>query len=268
MYETGYLFRRTSNDTPDPCSSYVRFQDGQANFKLPSRNKRISDRKSVNAALMYMNGMLVSWHCNKQSLVALSTMESEFVSATHGIREAMSCYYLVKELGQKIKLPIKLRMDNQAAIASIMDGASSSKSKHVDIKHKFIKDLYRRKIIQPSYVTTNNMKADILTKIMPGPNFVRLRTLIGINDPNSHKGKIRWFVIRISFQMNETVFRLCCLTSPVKTMMSFPSKCIHLCFRFQVVQISFHVRHVKILHQSFECFSFYRIGQLSFFMIG
>ncbi len=59
----------------------------------------------------------------------------------------MGCYHLVKELGQKIKLPIKFRLDNQAAIANIMDEASSSKTKHVDIKHKFIKDLYGHKII-------------------------------------------------------------------------------------------------------------------------
>jgi hypothetical protein len=86
-------------------------------------------------------------------------------------------------------------MDNQAAIASIMNEASSSKTKHVDIKHKFIKDLYRHKLVLPSYVTTINMKADILTKIMPGPNFVRLRSLIGINAPCNHDGKIRGGVL-------------------------------------------------------------------------
>ena len=154
-----------------------------------------TDRKSVNAALMYMNGMLVSWHCNKQALVALSTMESEFVSAANGIREAMGCYHLVKELNQSINLPILLRMDNQAAIASIMNEASSSKTKHVDIKHKFIKDLYQYKFIKPSYVTTTDMKADILTKIMPGSTFVRLRSLIGINAPGYHEGKIRGGVL-------------------------------------------------------------------------
>ena len=154
-----------------------------------------SDRKSINAALIYLNGMLISWHCNKQALVALSTMESEFVSAAHGIREAMGCYHLAKELGMSIKLTIQLRMDNQTAISSIMNEASSSKTKHVDIKHKFIKDLYRHKIVLPSYVTTTNMKADILTKIMPSPTFVRLRSLIGINAPGNHEGKIRGGVL-------------------------------------------------------------------------
>jgi hypothetical protein len=154
-----------------------------------------TDRKSVNAGLTYLNGMLISWHCNKQSLVSLSTMESEFVSASRGIQEVMGCYHMIKELGQSVELPIQLRMDNQAAIATIMNEASSSKTKHVDIRHKFIKDLYRLKIVLPSYVTTTNMKADILTKIMPAPTFVRLRTMIGVNAPTYHEGKIRGGVL-------------------------------------------------------------------------
>ncbi len=97
----------------------------------------------------------------------------------------MGCYHLIKELKRPIKLAMLLRVDNQATIASIMNEASSSKTKHVDIKHKFIKDLYQHKLILPSYVATTDMKADILTKIMPGPTFVRLRTMIGLNPPIS-----------------------------------------------------------------------------------
>jgi hypothetical protein len=122
-------------------------------------------------------------------------MESEFVSASRGIQEAMECYYMVKELGQPIRLPIQLRMDNQAAIATILNEASSSKTKHVDIKHKYVKELYRLKIVLPSYVTTTNMKADILTKIMPASTFVRLRTMLGVNAPGNHQGKIRGGVL-------------------------------------------------------------------------
>jgi hypothetical protein len=154
-----------------------------------------TDRKSVNAAFVYLNGMLVSWQCNKQALVSLSTMESEFISAARGIQEAMGCYHLIKELKRPIKLPMLLYVDNQAAIASIMNETSSSKTKHVDIKHKYIKDLYQHKLIQPSYVATTDMKADILTKIMPGPTFVRLRTMIGLNPPVSSDGKIRGGVL-------------------------------------------------------------------------
>jgi hypothetical protein len=100
-----------------------------------------TERKYVNGALMYLNGMLLSWNCNKQALVSLSTMESEFLSAARGVQEAMGCYYLVIELEMNMQLPMKVRMDNQAAITCVMNEASSSKTKHVDIKHKYIKDL-------------------------------------------------------------------------------------------------------------------------------
>jgi hypothetical protein len=106
-----------------------------------------TDRKSINGATIYLNEMLVSWNCNKQALVLLSTMESEFFSAARGVQEAMVCYYLVKELGMNMQVFMKLRMDNQAAITCVMNEASSSKTKHIDIKHKYIKDLYQHKLL-------------------------------------------------------------------------------------------------------------------------
>ncbi len=93
-------------------------------------------------------------------------------------------------------MPIQLRVGNQAAIATIMSEVSSSKTKHVDIKLKYIKELNRLKLVLPCYVTTTNMKADLLTKIMHAPTFVRQKwTMIGINDPGNHEGKIRGGVL-------------------------------------------------------------------------
>ena len=77
-------------------------------------------------------------------------------------------------------LPALLCMDNQAAIAQVKSEASSYKSKHIDIKHKYIKDIYRKKIITPVYVTTVEMKADLLTKAMAAPTFKNLRGMIGL----------------------------------------------------------------------------------------
>jgi hypothetical protein len=141
------------------------------------------DRKSINAALTYLNGMLISWTCNKQTAVALSTMESEFVSAARGVQDALACLHMIEEIKQSVELPISLLMDNQAAITSVMNEASSSKTKHVDIRHKYIKDYYQKGYLLPAYVPTANMKADILTKSMPGSTFERLRSLVGVLPP-------------------------------------------------------------------------------------
>jgi hypothetical protein len=141
------------------------------------------DRKSINAALTYLNGMLISWTCNRQTAVALSTMESEFVSAARGVQYELACLHMVEELKRRIELPFRLFMDNQAAITSVMNEASGSKTKHVDIRHKFIKDYYQKGYLLPTYVPTAMMKADILTKNMPGPTFERLRSLVGVLPP-------------------------------------------------------------------------------------
>ena len=132
----------------------IRWHDKKLSFSACSDADFIADledRKSVSAVLAYLNGMLITWVCNKQDNLSLSTMESEFVAAARAAQEILGCIELVHEIGYRVVSPALLRMDNQAAIAQVESEASCYKSKHVDIKRKFIKDLYRKKIIKPAY---------------------------------------------------------------------------------------------------------------------
>jgi hypothetical protein len=79
-------------------------------------------------------------------------------------------------------------MDNQAAIAQITSEASSQRSKHIDIKYKFLKDLYYKEQIKPIHVPTKSMIADLMTKAFPTPDFRRLCALIGLVDPKRLNG--------------------------------------------------------------------------------
>ena len=81
-------------------------------------------------------------------------------------------------------------MDNQAAISQVESEASSYKSKHVDIKYKFIKDYYRKGSIKTSYLPTQEMRADLLTKSLASPTFRRLRTLIGLRSTEDQSGGV------------------------------------------------------------------------------
>ncbi|KAJ0394051.1 hypothetical protein ATCC90586_009235 [Pythium insidiosum] len=60
----------------------------------------------------------------------------------------------------------------QATIKQIQNEATSSRQKHVDVKLKFLRDYYSKKIVRPTFIESAQMKADMLTKWMP-----RLRTL-------------------------------------------------------------------------------------------
>jgi hypothetical protein len=74
-------------------------------------------------------------------------------------------------------------MGNQAAVAQITSEASSQRSKHIDIKYKFLKDLHYKNKRMPVHVPTKSMLADLMSKAFPAPDFRRLCALIGLIDP-------------------------------------------------------------------------------------
>lgn len=108
------------------------------------------DRKSVSGAVLCMNGMVVGLMCKKQSSVALSTAEAEFVAASAGGQELLGLKELLGELGAEVQLPTKLLMDNQAAILQVKNEASSGRVKHIDIRIKFLRDYAAKASSNPS----------------------------------------------------------------------------------------------------------------------
>ncbi|CAI5705568.1 unnamed protein product [Peronospora effusa] len=138
------------------------------------------DRKSVSAVVIMVNGATVRWHCKKQSAVAVSTAEAEFVAAAAGGQEVLGLKELFSELGLQVKTPIVLAMDNQVAIKQIKNEASSASAKHVDVKLKFLRDYATKEVVKPSFVKSHDMLADLLTKALPAPRVVELRLKVGL----------------------------------------------------------------------------------------
>ncbi|GMF43844.1 unnamed protein product [Phytophthora fragariaefolia] len=133
------------------------------------------DMKSVSGAVFSVNGMIVGWMCKKQRTAALSTGEAEFVAASCGGQELLGLKELLRELGMALQLPLILYMDNQAAIKQVQNEARSSRAKHVDVCLKFLQGYSAKKIIEPTYVETGEMIADLFTKALPAPRILKLR---------------------------------------------------------------------------------------------
>ena len=89
---------------------------------------------------MTMDGAVVQWVCKKQTGVSLSTMEAEFMPASHVGREMLGLRELVNEVGFQVAEPMCMMMDNQDAIQQLKFEDSMASSKHVDIRSKFIRD--------------------------------------------------------------------------------------------------------------------------------
>lgn len=140
-----------------------------------------SSRRSVTGYVFTKNGAAVTWACQRQQTVALSTTEAEFMAACAATKEAMWVKQLLCDIGEFHQKSVCLNLDNQSAISVIKNINFHKRCKHIDIKYHFIKEKYYAKVIDLNYVCTNEQYADIFTKPLPKIKFNYLRNKIGMN---------------------------------------------------------------------------------------
>ena len=129
----------------------------------------VDDRKSTSGYIFIMAGGAISWKSVKQTLIASSTMEAEYVACYEATIHAVWLRNFVCALGvvDSISRPLKVYCDNSAAVAFSNNSRSTSRSKHIDIKFYKVKEKVVEGLISIEYISTNNMLADPLTKGLP-----------------------------------------------------------------------------------------------------
>ncbi len=95
----------------------------------------INDRKSTSGYIFKLNGGAVSWRSKKQSCVALSAAEAEYVALSAAAQEAMWLKQLMSELTTSNDQPITIFEDNQSAIAMTHNPQFHGRAKHIGIKY-------------------------------------------------------------------------------------------------------------------------------------
>ena len=141
----------------------------------------LEDRKSTSGYLFQISGAAVSWRSKKQTCVALSTAEAEYVALASAAQEAMWMRQLTAEL--EIDAPaeaITIFEDNQSAICMTKNPQFHGRSKHISIKYHFIRDHVNDGVVKLQYCPTGDMVADMLTKGLPKDQFIKLRQMAGI----------------------------------------------------------------------------------------
>ena len=141
----------------------------------------VNDRKSTSGYLFMMSGAPVSWKSRKQACVALSTAEAEYVALSTATQEATWMRKLLEDLHAEQIEPTVIYEDNQPAISIAQNPQYHSKTKHIDIKHHFVREKVSDNTIKLEYCPTSKMLADILTKGLPYDKFSQLRELSGVS---------------------------------------------------------------------------------------
>ena len=134
-----------------------------------------NDRKSVSGYIFTLAGAPISWRSKKQTTVALSTAEAEYIALSAAAQEAVWLQNLMLGLGLKIS-PTVINEDNQSAIAIAKNPQFHGRTKHVDIKYHFVRELVNKGTILVKYCATGDMLADLLTKGLAAPQHKKLIT--------------------------------------------------------------------------------------------
>ncbi|CAB4042840.1 Hypothetical predicted protein [Paramuricea clavata] len=140
----------------------------------------LNDRKSTSGYTFQINGAAVSWRSKKQTCVALSTAEAEYVALSAAAQEALWMRQLLTDLNVNIDEPMTIYEDNQSAIAMSKNPQFHGRSKHIDIKYHFVRDQVEKKTLTVLYCPTGSMLADLFTKGIPKEQFKKLRELTGV----------------------------------------------------------------------------------------
>ncbi|GJR66897.1 putative ribonuclease H-like domain-containing protein [Tanacetum coccineum] len=140
------------------------------------------DRKSTTGGCQFLGRRLISWQCKKQTIVATSTTEAEYVAAANCCRQKLWIQNQLLDYGLNF-MNTKIHIDNESTICIVKNLVFHSKTKHIEIRHHFIRDAYEKKLIQVQKIHTDNNVADLLTKAFDGPRFNFLVVNIGMVNP-------------------------------------------------------------------------------------
>lgn len=134
----------------------------------------IEDRKSTSGYTFQWSGATISWRSKKQSCVALSTAEAEYVALSAAVQEALWIRQLLSDLTTGGVNQIQMMEDNRSAICMATNPRFHGRTKHIDLKYHFVRDHVKKGDVVINYCPTEDMVADILTKSLPAPRFQNL----------------------------------------------------------------------------------------------
>lgn len=140
----------------------------------------IDTRKSLTGYVFTLFGVAVSWRSVHQSVVALSTTEAEYVALTEAIKEGMWLQEILAEFGH-VQEKITIFCDNQSAIHLAKHQGYHERTKHIDVKLYFVRDLVEKGSIEVKKIATEVNPADCLTKALPTSKFKLSLGLISMN---------------------------------------------------------------------------------------
>ncbi|KAK3266567.1 hypothetical protein CYMTET_24810 [Cymbomonas tetramitiformis] len=136
-------------------------------------------RRSTSGIAVFLCGSLVIFSSMIQKCVSLSTTEAEIIAMSEGAREVK---YVLNVLDSLVDIcrPVPMYCDNQGAIHLATDYVNNSRSKHIEVRNMYIRELVKAKDTEALYTGTDDNTSDIMTKPLALPIFRVHRERLGV----------------------------------------------------------------------------------------
>jgi hypothetical protein len=144
-------------------------------------------RKSTSAYIFTCGGTAISWASRKQTCVALSSTEAEYVAVAEAAKEAI-WLSTVADFLQRPQGPVPLLVDNTGAIALTKNPEFHKRTKHIELKWHFVRDLQEQNRVKIQYCPTEDQLADLLTKPLSKCRHSKLTSQTGLLPTQINKG--------------------------------------------------------------------------------
>lgn len=189
---TGMLGRFQSNPGPDHCKAakkVLRYMQGTKDFMLTYKKSDnlevigysdsdlawcVDSKKSTSGYIFTLAGGAISWKSSKQTIVASSTMQAEFIACFEATGQAVWLKNFLPGLKvvDSISKPLTLYCDNEPRVFYANNNKSSVAARHIDLKYRVVQHRIQDQTINVKHISTTRMLADPLTKGLP-PNIFR-----------------------------------------------------------------------------------------------
>jgi hypothetical protein len=152
--------------------------DGNPSYEFVITGRSDSDyakdtdtRRSVSGTSTFLNGSPIHTRSNTQNSVTLSVMEAELVAATQCAHDMLFTMRAVESMGLKVKKPMIIEIDNKGAVDLTHNWSVSGRTRHVEVRQYFLRDLKEDGIIWFKWIPGDSNSSDLFTKNLGGPLF-------------------------------------------------------------------------------------------------
>ncbi|KAG8481484.1 hypothetical protein CXB51_026330 [Gossypium anomalum] len=166
--------------TTDVCLQFGRTEDGVIGYVDADFAGDLDRRRSLTGYVFTIGGCAISWKATLQTTVALSTTEAEYMAITEACKEAIWLKGLFSELNEDLQIST-IFCDSQSAIFLTKDQMFHERTKHIDVRYHFVRDIIARGDIVVSKISTHENPADMMTKSLPITKFEHCLDLVGVH---------------------------------------------------------------------------------------